>query len=64
MRKDDFNKWIDAAMQNTIEEVDCGNLQDLPSIRVNNDRYAKDVTLDERLSPDDKQMLADMGIAL
>jgi len=51
-------------MQNTIEEVDCGNLQDLPSIRVNNDRYAKDVTLDERLSPDDKQMLADMGIAL
>jgi hypothetical protein len=42
-------------------------LQNFPNglrLRVSNERYAQDATFEQRLSPEDKRLLKDMGIAV
>ena len=61
MSDQNHKNMIDGRMQNSIDAGDHG--EDQQYIRISNERYAKDSTLDDRLSLEDRQMLSDMGIA-
>ncbi|MGB9515527.1 MAG: hypothetical protein WBU20_27845 [Candidatus Acidiferrum sp.] len=64
MKEDDFQKWIDACTRGANQGKNRCDGQAVTCIRVSNARYAKDATLEDRLSPEDRQMLSDMGISL
>jgi hypothetical protein len=63
MTEDEYQKWIDGSRRRASQRKDR-DIQNIPCIRVSNDRYAKDATLEDRLSLEDRQMLREMGILL
>lgn len=61
-KESDYQKWLEFARR---EAGGC-NLhgQNSPCVRISNHRYAKDATLEDRLTLEDKQLLKQMGITL
>jgi hypothetical protein len=62
--EDDYQKWLEVARQWAARRKDRRASPNAPCIRISNDRYAKDATLEDRLSLEDMQLLKDMGIGL
>ena len=63
MNKDDSYKKVQAlrrALQSQNFNCDPNRL----SLRLSNERYAKDATFEQRLSREDRRLLKDMGIAV
>ena len=63
MNKDDSYKKVEAlrkALQPQNFNCDPNKL----SLRVSNERYAKDTAFDQQLSREDKRLLKNMGIAV
>ncbi len=58
----DFQKWMDFATQSARRIV--GEVEGAPCLRISNQRYAKDATLEDRLTLEDRDMLKEMGIAV
>jgi hypothetical protein len=63
MSDENYKNIVDGPMQNWIDAGDPAEVGGQQYIRISNERYAKDSTLDDRLSLEDRQMLSDMGIA-
>lgn len=63
MTEDDYQQWVDASRPLNTGRKDR-DFSHITCIRVSNNRYAKDATLEDRLTIEDSQMLRDMGIAL
>jgi hypothetical protein len=63
MNKNDSYKKTEA-LRAALELQNFNCAQNMLSLRVNNERYAKDATFEQRLSFKDKRLLKDMGIAV
>lgn len=61
MNQNDYQKWVEAVRQSQIERERID--RKVRCIRVNNDRYAKNATFDDRLTEDDRPLVKQMGIA-
>ena len=64
MSKSDFQKWLEDAKRKAIPKEDSTDMPDIPGFRISNNRYAKDASLEDRLTREDRQMLTDMGVLL
>jgi hypothetical protein len=63
MNKDDSFKKVEA-LRRALELQNFNCAPNALSLRVSNERYAKDATFEQRLSFKDKLLLQDMGIAV
>jgi hypothetical protein len=64
MNKDEYQKWVEACRKRANQPDFSNSFQNIPYIRVSNDRYAKAATFEERLTLADRQLLREMGISL
>jgi hypothetical protein len=60
----DFQKWLDTVMRKSSNRLDHHAGHNVPCIHISDDRYAQHATFEDRLSLEDKQLLAGMGIGL
>lgn len=60
MSKNDSSRKAEALRR----ALELQNFNNGLSLRVSNERYAKDASFEQRLSPADKRLLKDMGIAV
>jgi hypothetical protein len=56
-----YQRWAETLRDQATKKDVCG---DKACIRVNNGRYAKDATFEERLSEEDRTLLSEMGVAV
>ena len=63
MKKNDSYKKTEA-LRRALELQNFNGATNGLRLRVSNERYAKDATFEERLSPEDKRLLKGMGIAV
>ncbi len=61
MDKDGYEKWINSGRRRPFDR-DNKEVPRAPYLRVSNERYAMNLTFEERLTYEDRQMLKDMGI--
>lgn len=64
MNKDDYQKWVEACRKRANQPEFRDDIQNIPYVRVSNDRYARNATFEERLTLADRQLLREMGILL
>jgi hypothetical protein len=62
MSEEEYQKWVEAVIQRTLARKTCRGIQDTPSERIAKLHYP--ATLEERVTEDDLQLLADMKIGL
>jgi hypothetical protein len=56
-KENEYQRWLDFARRRA-------GTQNSSFLRITNQRYAKEATLEERLTLEDKQLLEQMGISL
>ena len=61
-KNDSYNKA--EALRRALESQNFNCAPNRLSLHVSNERYAKDATFEQRLSPEDRRLLKDMGIAV
>jgi hypothetical protein len=64
MNKDDYQKWVEACRKRANQPEFSSDFQNIPHVRVSNDRYARAATFRERLTLAGRQLLREMGILL
>jgi hypothetical protein len=64
MNDDSFQRWLESSRQIRADIARDSHLRRVPFIAVRNDRSARELTLEDRLTLSDRQLLKDMGIRL
>jgi hypothetical protein len=62
MSEEEYQKWVEAVIQRTLARKTCRDIQDTPSERIANLHYP--ATLEDRLSEEDRNLLAEMKIGV
>jgi len=63
-REEEFNRWFEHAQKRALAREYGAEVAEEPCIRASNERYAKGATFEQRLTAEDREMLAGVGIAL
>jgi hypothetical protein len=62
MSEEEYQKWVESVIQRTLARRTCRDILDVPSERIVQQHYP--ATLEEQMTEEDLQLLADLKVGL